>query len=137
MSYLIDTNICIYLINQKPQAIIDKLKTLEANEIFISSISVAELEYGVANSANKAKNAQRLFEFLMPMEILAFAEESTRIYGNIRADLKRRGQIIGALDTLIAAQAIAYSLTLVTNNEKEFRRVKGLSVVNWLEPNQK
>lgn len=132
MNYLIDTNICIYLMNQKPQAIIDKLTSLETTEVVISSISVAELEYGVIKSVNKSRNAQRLSEFLLPFEILIFDEKSTKSHAQIRTDLEKRGELIDPLDMLIAAQALAYSLTVVTNNEREFRRVKGLTVENWL-----
>lgn len=132
MNYLIDTNICIYLMNRRPQHLIDKLQQFSLQSIGISSITVAELQYGVAKSQRKQLNQQRLNEFLIPFTILPFNELHTLAYGEIRAQLAQQGKIIGPLDLLIAAHARTEKLILVTNNEKEFIRVKGLTVENWL-----
>jgi len=132
MSYLIDTNICIYLINKRPQNIIDKVHDVGADQILISSITIAELEYGVSKSIRSAENKRKLEMFLMPFEVLSFDKKASEKYGDLRNELQVKGKLIGPLDMLIAAQALAFSMILVTNNEKEFRRVKGLKVENWL-----
>ena len=136
MNYLIDTNICIYLMNgrtpQLVEKVLEKSKLAAVQSIAISSITVAELQYGVANSKKKAQNQTRLNAFLLPFDILPFTESHTECYGEIRAQLTQKGNIIGPLDLLIAAHALAENRTLVTNNDKEFVRVKGLTVENWL-----
>ncbi|NLD35495.1 MAG: type II toxin-antitoxin system VapC family toxin [Desulfatiglans sp.] len=131
MIYLIDTNICIYLMNQKPFKVIQKFKNTEVGKIGISTITVSELNYGVAKSNNKKQNAQRLEEFLTPFEILPYDEAASKYYGIIRTELESQGKIIGPLDMLIAAHALSKDLILVTNNEKEFLRIKSLKVENW------
>lgn len=131
MRYLIDTNICIYVINKRPINIIRKFKEISIGDIGISSITLAELQYGVSKSKNIEKNQQRLNEFLAPFEILAFDEMATQYYGELRVWLEKSGNVIGPLDMLIAAHALSADLVLITNNEKEFKRVKGLSVENW------
>jgi tRNA(fMet)-specific endonuclease VapC len=129
MRYLIDTNICIYLMNQKPHRLIQKLKHFQVGDIGLSSITLAELQYGVSKS--KRNNQIRLNEFLVPFEILPFDERHTITYGEIRSQLEKVGKIIGPLDLLIAAHALSEEFILITNNDKEFKRVKGLSVENW------
>ena len=131
MIYLIDTNICIYLMNQKPSRVIQKFKNTEVGQIGISTITVSELNYGVAKSNFKKQNAQRLEEFLTPFEILPYDEGASIYYGMIRTDLESRGKVIGPLDMLIAAHALSKDLVLVTNNEKEFLKIKSLKVENW------
>ncbi len=131
MHYLIDTNICIYLMNQRPHNLIQKIKRFLLGDIGISSITLAELQYGVSKSKKKEKNQSRLNEFLVPFEILPFDERHTITYGEIRSQLEKAGRIIGPLDLLIAAHALTEELVLITNNDKEFKRVKGLSVENW------
>lgn len=131
MRYLIDTNICIYVINKYPVEMIRKFKEISIGDIGISSITLAELQYGVSKSNDKGKNQQRLNEFLAPFEILPFDEIATRYYGEIRVQLEKSGNIIGPLDMLIAAHALSADLIVVTNNEKAFKRVKELSVENW------
>jgi len=133
MIYLIDTNICIYLMNQKPSQVIQKFKNTEVGQIGISTITVSELNYGVAKSNCKKQNAQRLEEFLTPFEILPYDEAASRYYGMIRADLESQGKVIGPLDMLISAHALSKDLVLVTNNEKEFLRIKSLKVEKWAE----
>jgi tRNA(fMet)-specific endonuclease VapC len=131
MRYLIDTNICIYLMNQRPIHVIRKFRECSPGTIVVSSITVSELQYGVAKSTHQKKNQLRLDEFLMPLAIIDYDEAAARIYGKVRAELEREGRLIGPLDMLIAAHALEKHLTLVTNNEEEFNRVKNLNVENW------
>ena len=131
MKYLIDTNICIYIINKRPVEVIKKFKQFEPGEIGISVITVSELRYGVAKSAYQNKNEERLEEFLAPLEILTYNLMAAKVYGDIRFQLEKRGQSIGPLDLLIAAQALSQDLVLITNNEKEFKRIKKLQIENW------
>ena len=131
MKYLLDTNICIYIMNRRPAKVISKFKQREVGEIGLSSITVSELEYGVAKSNQRELNRQRLDEFIVPLDILNYDEIAAKAYGNISIHLERSGQPIGPLDTLIAAQAVSRNLILVTNNEAEFKRVDDLKVENW------
>jgi tRNA(fMet)-specific endonuclease VapC len=132
MKYLIDTNICIYIMNKRPAEAIQKFKRFELGQIGISVITISELQYGVSKSKFRKKNEQRLEEFLRPLEILIYDEIAAGTYGSIRFQLEKDGWPIGPLDLLIAAQAISRKLILVTNNEKEFKRVKNLKVQNWV-----
>lgn len=132
MSYLIDTNICIYIMNERPRPVLQKFKTFAPGDLAISAITVSELQYGIAKSQYPVRNQQRLDEFLRPFQILEYDNTVARAYGTIRAQLERDGTPIGPLDTLIAAHALAHNLAVVTNNEKEFRRVNGLLVENWV-----
>jgi tRNA(fMet)-specific endonuclease VapC len=132
MKYLLDTNICIYIIKQKPITVFEKFKSFDIGSIGICSITLAELQYGVMKSGNPQKNYEALNEFLTPLEIINFDDHAAIEYGKIRSDLERHGTPIGPLDTLIAAQALSYKFVLVTNNVKEFIRVKGLKIENWI-----
>ncbi len=132
MRYLLDTNICIYIIKKRPPEVLERLVSLDPEEVGVSSITVAELEYGVAKSSRPRQNREALLNFLAPLQILAFDDQAAQHYGKIRAYLERKGQTIGAMDLLIAAHSRSLSLTLVTNNEKEFSRVPGLTVENWV-----
>ena len=131
MKYLIDTNICIYIINRRPPEVISKFKRTDLGMIGISTITLSELQYGVSKSKHKNQNSERLEEFLAPFEILPYDQKASTIYGTIRSELEKQGQIIGPLDLLIAAHAISKGLTLITNNEKEFNRIKFLKIANW------
>lgn len=131
MKFLIDTNICIYLMNNRSPELIQKFKDTEIGQIGISSITISELYYGLSKSKNQEFNLKRLEEFLVPFEILAYDEIASKYYGEIRYDLEKRGEIIGPLDLLIAAHALSRDLVLITNNEKEFQRIKLLKVENW------
>ncbi len=131
MKYLIDTNICIYIMNKRPAGIIEKFKQFELGDVGISTITVSELQYGVAKSIHRKENQQRLEQFMAPLEILAYDEMAAEVYGDIRFHLEKYGQPIGPLDVLIAAHALSKNLILVTNNDKEFKRVKNLQVENW------
>jgi tRNA(fMet)-specific endonuclease VapC len=131
---MLDTNICIYILNKKPDSYIQKLENLEnRHPIFISSIVLAELQYGVANSKLKEQNQINVNYLLDKLEVLDFSSKCAFYYGELRADLKRRGVIIGNNDLLIASHALAEDATLVTNNASEFERVKGLKIIDWAE----
>ncbi len=130
--YLLDTNICIYLIKKKPGNVLKKLKEVSHRKIFVSAITIAELEYGIAGSRYPEKNKISLIEFLSFFHKLNFEDTDAVEYGIIRKDLEKTGRIIGPLDLLLAAQALSKKLVLVTNNLKEFERVRGLNLENWV-----
>ena len=132
MNYLIDTNICIYIMNQRPVSVIDKFKTMAPGDIGISSITVSELQYRVAKSSGKSENVRRLSEFLLPFDILPYDSKAASVYGKIRSQLEDAGQTIGPLDILIGAHALSQNLIIVTNNAKEFSRIDRLTVQNWV-----
>jgi tRNA(fMet)-specific endonuclease VapC len=132
MKYLLDTNICIYIIKRKPPEVRDRFNTHRPLDIGVSAITVAELEYGAYRSQQIEANRAALQQFLLPLEILAFDLAATQAYGQLRALLSRQGSIIGAMDMLIAAQAIARNLILVTNNTDEFQRIPELRLENWV-----
>jgi tRNA(fMet)-specific endonuclease VapC len=128
---MLDTNICIYIIKQKPPEVLERFLEYQVGDIAISAITLAELRYGVAKSHYWEKNAKALDEFIIPLEVLPFDEEATRSYGEIRAALEKAGTPVGSMDLLIAAHAVSLGVTLVTNNTKEFNRISGLKVVDW------
>jgi tRNA(fMet)-specific endonuclease VapC len=132
MKYLLDTNTCIYVINKKPAAAVRKIRSQRPDEVGISTITIAELEYGVARSGHPDQNRVALMEFLLPFAVLDFDQSASSHYGQIRASLESAGTPIGPMDLLLAAQARSRSLVLVTNNEKEFKRVEGLRIENWV-----
>jgi tRNA(fMet)-specific endonuclease VapC len=129
--YLLDTNICIYLIKQKPTRVKEKFSAYSVGEIGVSSITVGELWYGVAKSERRETNEQALEQFLLPLVVSTFDEGAAEVYGEIRAALEKEGRPIGAMDMLIAAHAVSMGVVLVTNNEREFSRVPELIVENW------
>ena len=131
MKYLLDTNICIYIINQASEALYRRFRKLVPGSVGVSAITCCELEFGAANSSKPAWNRQVLAEFLAPLHLAAFPVEAAGHYGALRKVLKDRGRPVGAMDLLIAAHALTEGWTLVTNNEKEFRRIPGLAVENW------
>ncbi len=133
MRYMLDTNICIYMIRQKPAKVLQKLKQLNPEDICISSVTYAELVYGVEKSMATEKNRLALSLMLAQTEILDFDARAADEYGKIRADLEKRGVPIGSLDMMIAGHARALGYTVVTNNMKEFGRVKDLMMENWAE----
>lgn len=132
MKFLLDTDICIYLIKKKPLHVLEKLRTLSLEDVAVSSVTLAELAFGVQKSGHPKQNQEALNEFLSPFEILPFDDRAASHYGEIRADLEKAGQPIGAMDLMIAAHARSLSFRLVTNNEREFARVPGLVVENWV-----
>ena len=132
MKYLLDTNMCIYLIQKRPQHVFAKFHRLTVGDVGLSAITYAELEYGVAHSGDPEQNHMALSEFPAPLEILDFQVHVAPLYGVIRASLARAGKMIGPLDLLIAAHALSLGSTLVTNNVKEFSRVPDLKIENWV-----
>ena len=130
--YLLDTNMCIYIINKRPEQVIEKIKKMKPSQIKISSISLGELEYGVSKSKYRDKNRNALIDFVSAIDIVDFDDNDAEVYGLIRADLEKKGQIIGPYDMQIAAQAITRNLILVTNNTDEFSRILNLKLGNWV-----
>ena len=128
---LLDTNICIHLINMKPPAVLARFRQYRMGEIGLCSVVAAELAFGVAKSQS-ARNRQALEMFLAPLTILPFDAAAVWIYGDLRADLERRGTPIGSFDTLIAAHALSQQALLVTNNTREFAKVPGLQLDTWV-----
>ena len=131
MKYMLDTNICIFIIKHKPQKVINRFLKLKSNDICISSVTFAELSYGVEKSQAKTKNRIALTLFLSNIEIMPFDSQAAEEYGIVRTELEKAGQPIGPLDTQIAAHARSLDLTLVTNNTREFKRVSKLTVEDW------
>ena len=117
--------------NNHPDNTINRFKQLELGDIGVSTVSISELQYGVSKSRHREENQIRLEEFLAPLEICPYDKTAASAYGGIRSHLEKIGKLIGPLDMLIAAQALGHGWTLVTNNEDEFKRVKGLKVQNW------
>jgi tRNA(fMet)-specific endonuclease VapC len=130
MRFVLDTNICIYALKQR-EIVLKRLLAERPIDIALSVITEAELRTGAAKSATATKTTRLLENFLRPLTILDFTSADSVAYADIRAKLERAGTPIGALDTLIAAQAVARNLTLVSNNEREFKRIAGLRVENW------
>ena len=134
MSYLLDTNVCIALLNEKSaqieQRVVEELRA--SSQLCVSSVSVFELWYGVAKSSRRHSNAQKLAAFLSNwINLLAFDGEDARVAGELRAELDNIGRPIGQYDLLIAGQALRYKMTLVTANAREFGRIKRLSWEDW------
>lgn len=131
MQYMLDINICIFLIKRKPPAVIQRFNTIRVADVGISSITSSELTCGVAKSSNPDRNRLALAQFVAPLEILPYGDDAAEHYGLLRSCLEKNGTPIGTLDMLIAAHALALDCVLVTNNEKEFNRVQGLRIENW------
>jgi tRNA(fMet)-specific endonuclease VapC len=130
--YLLDTNICIYAIKNKPISVLEKIKENSKLGIYISSLTIAELEYGIENSNRVKENRVSLIKFLSIFNILSFDDKDAIPYGKLKAKLKKEGTIIGPIDMLLAAQALSKDLILVTNNTKEFERIENLKLENWV-----
>jgi len=131
MNYMLDPNICIYIIKQKPLKVLKHFRSQSVGDIGISSISLAELRYGVSKSLHVEKNRLALDEFILSLEIANFDERAAGKYGVLRAELEKAGKPTGSMDMLISAHALALGVTLVTNNTKEFRQVKDLKIADW------
>lgn len=132
MRWMLDTDICIALIKGRSDRVIKKLRGKSVGQVGLSSITLAELQFGVARSAQPRMAADALFEFLLPLDIAAFDAEAAQEYGLVRAALAAKGTPIGPQDTLIAAHARSLDAVLVTHNTREFDRVPGLRVEDWL-----
>ncbi len=131
--YMLDTNICIYAIKNKPEQVLQRLQENLSKGLCISAITLAELEHGVEKSANPEKNQMALIQFLSILDILPFDDLAATEYGNICAHLQKQGTPIGTMDMLIAGHARAENLILVTNNVREFKRVPNLCIENWAD----
>ncbi len=132
MKLMLDTNICIYIIKQQPEAVLKRFLEYQVGDIGISSITLSELRHGVARSTHQDKNSKALDEFITPLEVIPFDEDAAHVYGGIRATLEKAGTPIGAMDMLIAAHAVSLGIPLVTNNTREFVRIPALNVVDWI-----
>ena len=133
MSFMLDTNICIYAINKRPPQVLRRLRENLERGLFISAVTLAEMRQGVEKSAYPVKNETALLQFAVILETLPFDDAAAVEYGRIRAFLQRQGAPIAPLDTLIAAHAKSADMTLVTNNLREFERVPGLKLANWAD----
>ena len=131
LKYMLDTNIAIYVIKRKPLEVLEVFNK-HAGELCISSITMAELMHGVEKSERTEQNLRRVEAFESRLEVLAYGDKAASHYGNIRADLERRGCVIGVNDLHIAGHARSEGLILVSNNLKEFERVDGLRLENWI-----
>ncbi len=134
MTFMLDTCILIHMIRKKDRKLIETLRNKPPNEVCVSSITVAEMEYGAAKSDWPDRNRDALYQFLSPLDVLPFDEAAAFEYGLIRAHLERKGAVIGAMDMMIAAHARSIRAAIVTDNVEESKRVPGLAVENWLRP---
>lgn len=130
--FLLDTNICIYVMKQRPPQVLDKFEAVAEQSIGISVITLAELEHGVVKSQAPARNRQILEEFLSNMEIFDWEQNAAKVYGQICTNLEQKGMIIGQMDLMIAAHCLSLGRILVTNNLREFERVPSLKIENWV-----
>ncbi len=131
MIYMLDTDICIYIIKRKPLRILKRLELIQPDQLSLSAITFAELMNGAKKSQRVEANVSRLNALGEILEICSFDQQAAVVYGDVRSSLEKRGEVIGAHDLLIAAHALSLDRTLVTNNEREFKRVEGLKVDNW------
>lgn len=132
MIYMLDTDICIYIIKCKPGSVVNRLEQLKPGELAMSAITFAELVNGAKKSKYVEANMERLNDLGELIDVRPFDIQAALFYGSVRSSLEKRGEVIGGNDLLIAAHALSLNWTLVTNNEKEFRRVEGLRVENWV-----
>ena len=131
MIYLLDTNICIYIINERPAQVLQRLIQAGRDSLAISTVTVAELAFGVAKSA-RADSRAKLENFLLKFPLLDWDQDAAWVYGDVRKSLQAKGQRIGERDLLLACQALALDATMVTNNIREFEQVDGLRLENWV-----
>lgn len=129
--YLLDTNICIYIRQRRPEEVLQRFQKLRPGEAALSVITYGELLYGAAKSQQRLTALERLRDLVYMLPALALPDTAGEVYGRIRAELESKGEVIGNNDLWIASHAMASGLTLVTNNENEFRRVRGLKIRNW------
>jgi len=130
--HMLDTNICIYIIKKRPQAVLRRFESLDSGQLCISAVTLAELQYGVEGSSSRRSNQSILDEFVARLRVLSWEEEAARQYGKLRSHLEEKGTPIGTMDLMIAAHALSQDCTLATNNLREFERVPDLEVENWV-----
>ena len=131
LQYMLDTNICIYVIKAYPPELLDRFNSL-AEQLCVSAITFGELQYGAEKSERRLQNLQAVEHFSARLEVLSFSPKAAVHYGQLRAELERAGTPIGPHDMLIAAHARSEGLVVVTNNRREFDRIAGLRVENWV-----
>lgn len=132
MTAMLDTDICIYTIKRKPPSVLKRLERLQPGMVVMSAITFAELINGAKKSRHVKENLRRLNVLSELIEVLPFDKDAALAYGDVRSDLEKSGLVIGGNDLFIAAHALSLNLTLVTNNEREFNRVNGLKIENWV-----
>ncbi|MDJ0658344.1 MAG: type II toxin-antitoxin system VapC family toxin [Crocosphaera sp.] len=130
--YMLDTNICIYIIKKRPPTVLTRFQNIPAEDLYISVITLAELQYGVDKSNAKSKNQEILDDFISRLQILSWEETAAQYYSKIRNYLEAKGTPIGNMDMLIAAHCQSENYILVTNNIREFERIPALKVENWV-----
>jgi len=130
--YMLDTDICIYIIKRKPRSVLKRLESLQPGQLAMSAITFAELMNGAKKSQRLEANVAKLNELAELIEIRPFDQKAATFYGDVRSTLEKKGNIIGSNDLLIAAHALSLDWILVSNNEKEFGRVDGLRIENWI-----
>lgn len=133
MSYLLDTDTCIAIIRKRPTRVLQRLQKQPPGTVGLSTITIAELNSGVAKSAKPEQNAEALAQFLLPLEIYSFDYNAAQVYGEVRASLERIGTPIGSMDMLIAAHSLSLDLTVVTHNTRHFANVPGLRLEDWFD----
>ena len=133
MTVMLDTDICIYTIKHKPISVLERLEKVQPGMVVMSVITFAELIKGAKKSQHVEANLRRLNALSELIDVLPFDKDAAMAYGDVRSDLEKRGLIIGGNDLFIAAHALSLNLTLVTNNQREFSRVNGLKIENWVE----
>jgi len=131
--YMLDTNICIYLMKKRFPKLQNRIEEEDLFNIALSSVTIAELEYGIAKSDYPDKNRELFYGFISPFEIIPFSELDAENFGHIRACLNKKGTPIGPYDLQIAAQCLTRKFCLVTNSVKEFERVPNLNIENWVQ----
>jgi tRNA(fMet)-specific endonuclease VapC len=129
--YMLDTNVCVDLLRRANRINVQRLKRLDLDQVCVSAVTFAELEYGVWRSSDRSRNERAVMDFCAALEIAPFDDRAAAMYGQVRAQLEQAGQPIGPLDMLIASHALALNMTLATSNEREFRRVANLRIENW------
>jgi tRNA(fMet)-specific endonuclease VapC len=136
MRWMLDTNTLVYVLNARPQhqRVLDRFNEHDSQKLCLSSITLAELRFGVAQSQRRDETQKKLDRVIGALTVMPFEDDAAMAYGVLRAALQAEGQPIGPLDTLIAGHALSEGATLVTNNLREFSRVKGLRLENWIEP---
>lgn len=130
--YMLDTDICIYIIKRKPRSVLKRLESLQPGQLAMSAITFAELMNGAKKSKQVEANVAKLNELGELIQICPFDQKAAIFYGDVRSTLEKKGNIIGSNDLLIAAHALSLDWILVSNNEKEFKRVDGLRIENWI-----
>lgn len=132
MKYMLDTNICIYLMKNKPKEVLERFKEHEISDVCISAVTYAEMAHGIEKSKYADRNRVAVALFLSGITVMDFDVQAATEYGRVRVELERKGTPIGKFDSMIAAHALSQNLTIVTNNTREFNRVEGLKVENWV-----